>query len=329
MANNLYITAMLSTKQLTIAVFLTVVLLLVTLAAFPYRVDQLLLSNDDLCSTAVTDDINQNIRRWNVLAILRAGVDSILWKAVLGLWDASQEKESYGNCNKQSEQSSEAQSICSIEEQTLHPICQNYREIRSTISIKKICIPWNWYYSTQFQLSQISIRSTTQSQYVPEVYLKWESWTSYCINSQPEDTDMKLPPALYIESMNVNFQSWSEPVVSLRVNQVNVNIVVQKGKLSLPILHPNNHDATEDMLSLLLGDMTSREAISMLPKPPEKEGLYPMIGLVNVSNVSINVIEQNNKRNQNINRLNRLNIPDEIFAPLLNLTSGMSFNVCI
>lgn len=318
---------MLSSRQATIVVvLLSAVILLVTLATLPQRVDRLLLSNDNLCTTATTDDI----RGWNVLSIIDSGVDLILWRALLLLWDVSEEKSSYNVCNVQSDQSAEEKNICKFEEskQTLHPICRNYRNIRSTISIGKICIPWNWYYSTQFQLNQISIRSTTQSQHVPRVDLKWELWTSYCINSQPKEAEMKLPPALYIQAMDVSFQSWSEPVVSLRVNGVRVNIVVQKGKLampSLPILHSNNHDTAEDMLSLLLGDMTIREAISMLPKPPEKEGLYPMIGLINVSNVSVNVIEQNSKSGEKLSRLNQLNIPDGLFAPLLNLTSGIEF----
>ena len=131
----------------------------------------------------------------------------------------------------------------------------------------------------------------------------------------------KMPPAVFIESIGVRFRSWLKPIISVDLNGIEVNIVVQKGGLAIPKLVDDDHSA----FSLFLGDMTMQEAMRYMPKPPEKEGIYPMVGLVNIKNLSFNALELKVKNGQSILRtLAKLQIPNEIFRPLANLTTSKS-----
>jgi hypothetical protein len=81
-----------------------------------------------------------------------------------------------------------------------------------------------------------------------------------------------------------------------------VNIVIQKG----------NQD--NNGYFIMIGDMTI---------PPEKERMCIMIGLLNVLNVTVTVSEPGSKDDQStLNEVMRLEVPDALFAPVVNLTSG-------
>lgn len=319
-----------------VAVTVSITLLLAIFATLPYRVDRLLLLNDDLCTVSREDE--HSTVRWGLTKRLNTCVESILFNfLVVHIWDrngvASDQKESYDECNSSDEATSSSVPN-RLTKQSLHPMCQRYREFRSTVQIEHICISWNWYYSCQFYLRQIAVRSSANRQpsATRPVYVL-ESLGTYCIslhstNPQP----MQLPPAITIQSIDVNFLSWTKPVVSTKATGIDLNVVMQKGRLSMPNLpklvgiHPVTVTSTDtnddDTVSLFLGDMRIQEALSMLPKPPEREGMYPMIGLINVTNVSLNLIERNIKGGRELHDLNTVDIPDEVFRPLLNLTSG-------
>ena len=306
----------------------SIVFFLVILSALPGRIDRLLLLNNEFCCDESRDCVRLHKRGNSDMATNI--VDFIIWKCIHYLWERQREE-------RQLESDFEI-----AQEASLHPLCQSYREFRSTIEAQYICIPWNWYYSCRLHLRHVSIRSLTKEMHSCQregLQLQWNSQIAYCIRlpSANHESALQLPPAIGVESVDIGFQSWTKPVVSMDLNGVELNFVLQKGKLAIPtpLLKPNidkNNEADKDTspkkedntgLSLLIGDMTIHTAISRLPKPPEEEGLYPMIGLINITNVKINVHERSIKKGQpRLHNMVTLNVSNDIFNPLLNLTSG-------
>ena len=110
-------------------------------------------------------------------------------------------------------------------------------------------------------------------------------------------------------------------MISIDVHGSTLKFVLQKGRLVNSI---TNHQLADNTgLSIQIGDMTIPEAISMIPKPPEKEGLYPMVGTVSITNMSLDVVERSNRKSDEpFHNLTTIKVPDEFFIPLVNLTSG-------
>jgi hypothetical protein len=139
-----------------------------------------------------------------------------------------------------------------------------------------------------------------------------------------------LPPSLEIETADISVRSaWSGPVVSAMLRGITVNVVVRRGEF--PPVNNRGIDGT----SLLFGDMTVREALDMLPRPPEAEGTYPRIGIVNITDVTLRVYENNGGDDNDIGGrpslklLLKMTVPDEFFAVITNMTLGefMKFSV--
>ena len=161
-----------------------------------------------------------------------------------------------------------------------------------------------------------------------------------------------LPPTLQIETIEFSFRSWSRPVVSVQMRGATVNVVIQKGaipiQLPLSVLgHGKQGDAdlacqvdnsVEESAdaAISIGDMTIHEVLKLLPKPPEEEGLYPRIGVVNITNVTLAIYSKpasafsksvtsdddiGDSRSSS-KLLTKVNIPDELFFPVANLTVG-------
>jgi hypothetical protein len=87
--------------------------------------------------------------------------------------------------------------------------------------------------------------------------------------------------------------------------------------------------------TFLIGDMTIREALMMLPRPPDVEGLYPRIGIVNITNVTLCVYESSSSgsvddvddisssgRSLSLKLLLKFSVPDSVFVPVTNMTLG-------
>eukprot|EP00578_Thalassiosira_sp_NH16_P004823 CAMPEP_0181136414 /NCGR_PEP_ID=MMETSP1071-20121207/33165_1 /TAXON_ID=35127 /ORGANISM="Thalassiosira sp., Strain NH16" /LENGTH=297 /DNA_ID=CAMNT_0023223111 /DNA_START=791 /DNA_END=1684 /DNA_ORIENTATION=+ len=75
-----------------------------------------------------------------------------------------------------------------------------------------------------------------------------------------------------------------------------------------------------DNTALLFGDMPIPEVLEVLPRPPEMEGVYPMIGVMNITNVTLCVYEINNSDADSLNLLLKMSVPDKFFLPITNLT---------
>ncbi|KAL3784974.1 hypothetical protein HJC23_011175 [Cyclotella cryptica] len=381
--------------KIIVAVFLvatsSVALLLVVVAALPLRLDELLLTNDEICCVHAKNSVHPNhyqeapdsglklglasILKKRAGTLFQHSIDFIVWSLAVRLMDRQNVRsvrheacKDYNNTQSDSNNQSLSQDTqysnilqeCSNESEhiqnvprRLHPICRDYREFRSRLHIQHIWIPWNWYYSCRLQLKRLSIRSamsnTNRDQsphFVREhgffpslsrgVFESSNNVHANNLHSKSMDhSQTELPPSIEIESFDVSFQSWTRPVVSIHAKDIAFNVVIQNGILPLPLSFPkkdidivaSNADSQTDEsggFSLLFGDMTLQEAVELLPKPPEREGIYPMIGAVNVSNVTLYLWERscNKGQQQSLHLVTKLKIPDEFFMPVVDLTTA-------
>ena len=209
--------------------------------------------------------------------------------------------------------------------QQLHPVCKNYRTLRTHLRAQRIILPWNWYYRTEFKLSGLALHALTEDiRFVINKtdYTTWRIGTivwRFVQNSlAPYDaaqidvtSSSKESASLHIDSADFTFKSWRYPVVSAHLDQITINIIIQKDE--------NRFDD-----KLLVGDMKIPELLRILPKPPELEGLYPRIGLIKITNVTLCVYEGRGRSESSLNLLMKVTLPDKLFSPVTNLTLANS-----
>mmetsp|Transcript_12059 Transcript_12059/g.25928 ORF Transcript_12059/g.25928 Transcript_12059/m.25928 type:complete len:691 (-) Transcript_12059:1334-3406(-) len=250
----------------------------------------------------------------------------------------------------------------------LHPMCQTYRKFRSRVRFQQLWLPWNWYYrnelrmrsltfhsSSEEDVSFVSIRDGKKNDHSSSSSRWWRTtmglW-NYFVNavlievvprggggggfgteindsatteqSPPQQREHEhssppnyysglfpklLPPSLEIETVDISITRGD--VLSAQIQGVVINIVLQKEGL------------------LALGAMPIQEALYLLPKPPEDYGLFPRIGVLNVTGVTLNLYENKIVPGGNdddggslssLNLLGKMRIPDKFFAPVTSLT---------
>jgi hypothetical protein len=141
------------------------------------------------------------------------------------------------------------------------------------------------------------------------------------------------PPIIEIDQLSIHWHSWKYPVIDVNASNVMVHVIVGSalddhttstrvqglhGPLNLPFI--------------LLGNSTIPEVLQAIPQPPVKEGLYPRMGVVNITNVTVETmgnirIETQPHTSKVLTQLWSINIPDEVFIPLLYATLGKTL-VC-
>eukprot|EP00571_Detonula_confervacea_P011528 CAMPEP_0172305732 /NCGR_PEP_ID=MMETSP1058-20130122/6971_1 /TAXON_ID=83371 /ORGANISM="Detonula confervacea, Strain CCMP 353" /LENGTH=608 /DNA_ID=CAMNT_0013017429 /DNA_START=160 /DNA_END=1986 /DNA_ORIENTATION=+ len=232
----------------------------------------------------------------------------------------------------------------------LHPMCQGYRRFRSRLRFQQLLIPWNWYYRNHFSLRGLTLSSLADNvafvSRKDNVQPPWWMFGYYNLHpdgnaarvnavprrakknhpaeQQPEEHDNSvshLPPSLEIETLDISFQSWTKPIVSAHARGIMINIVIQKGEFSFPLqMSSNGPRKVANNTALLIGDMTIPEVLKILPEPPEKEGLFPRIGIVNITNVTLCVFENKVNNGSPLILLLKMRVPDKFFLPITNLT---------
>ena len=235
----------------------------------------------------------------------------------------------------------------------LHPMCEGYRNLRSRVRFRELSIPWNWYYRTDVRVRGVQLRSSSArggGGGAGPSPPRWSTMGWIAIHGGEEgwavppsppppavDDDAEplprpspeslprsmLPPSLEIETVDITVRSaWSRPVVSAMLRGITVIVVVRKGEF--PLVNRRGIDGT----SLLFGDMTVREALEVLPRPPEAEGTYPRIGIVNITDVTLCVYENNggdhndNGGRPSLKLLLKMTVPDELFLVITDMTLG-------
>ena len=157
-----------------------------------------------------------------------------------------------------------------------------------------------------------------------------------------------LPPSIEIKITIFSLRNpWTRPIISVQVSGITINIIVRRTITTsrrrgefFPPRSTNNKRVIDEQGSsstFLIGDMTIREALMMLPRPPDVEGLYPRIGIVNITNVTLCVYESSSSssssvddvddisssgRSLSLKLLLKFSVPDSVFVPVTNMTLG-------
>jgi len=131
--------------------------------------------------------------------------------------------------------------------------------------------------------------------------------------------DLDPQPALEIAYLESNWHSVFEPVVDVNVSGVVAHFVVGYGRVPI-------HSAISIPMPMVwIGNSTLEEVMDMMPTTPTEEGLYPRLGIVNITNVTILVHDLINDSKNDVGRnrsppISEIVIPDELFLPLLQVT---------
>lgn len=276
----------------------------------------------------------------------------------------------------------------------LHPLCAQYRKLRSQLHFRKLYIPWNWYYRKQLSSLDIraigiSLRSSTSSlslssscatrdnsytenenDVMSQSSWEWKmGWIvihgtrvnddALVVTTPPplpvDDLSNQyqlLPPSFEIKSTNFSIRyPWTRPIISVQMSGITINIIVRRtttftrgGEFFPPRSMNNKKVINEDSSSssFLIGDMTIREALLLLPRPPNVEGLYPRIGIVNITNVTLCVYEirssssvddvdygSGSGSDLSLELRLKFSVPDNVFVPVTNMTLGERYLLVI
>ena len=119
------------------------------------------------------------------------------------------------------------------------------------------------------------------------------------------------PPMLEIGDLNIHWTSWKHPIVDISIHDIQFNIVIHHddpdflpfflSKQSRTTTEQSNSQNVEDnvdqthlfhtilftMKSITIGNYSIPTILDMLPPPPEKEGNYPKMGIIHVTNVTL------------------------------------------
>lgn len=319
------------------------VLLCEVLLFLPGHVDKFLLTDTNYCCLERTtsgrrvsidglkhDNDNRNVHDRDgqhhghgiYHGLLKRAVDSLTWNLVVLNHKAESDDDNCPLNEVGTTQQLEPFQGC----HQLHQICKDYRTLRTRVRVQKLILPWNWYYRTEFKLTGLALHALTEDiQFVNKNdetnfwsigtnvrRLVQTSFAPYDATQIYATPSSKESASLHIESADFSFQSWRYPVVSAHLNQISINIIIQK-------------DESRFDDKLLVGDMRIPELLKILPKPPELEGLFPRIGVVNITNVTLNVYEGRGGSDSSfLNLLMKVTLPDQLFAPVTNLTLANS-----
>ena len=135
-----------------------------------------------------------------------------------------------------------------------------------------------------------------------------------------EDEDILSESATALKATNVslNWHNMLYPVVDIAADDVDVHVFFKTTGLSLWT------SVEVPVPSVTLGDWTVNELIKMIPEPPEEEGLYPRLGVIDIRNVTIHTFscegEVKVPRPRYYCEEDKFAIPNEFFSPLNHLT---------
>ena len=145
------------------------------------------------------------------------------------------------------------------------------------------------------------------------------------------------PPAVQVQSTSLRWDSPSQPIIHANLSGIIFNIRIGSALTpidfkGMPFWEDLDLTTLEVPMPMIwVGNWTLDDIGMMIPDPPEEEGLYPRIGIVNITNVTISVHHQPNADKDSVNMdslsLAEIPIPDQVFLPLLQLTIGKIFYV--
>jgi hypothetical protein len=118
-------------------------------------------------------------------------------------------------------------------------------------------------------------------------------------------------PALQIKDLSIDVNSVFLPVVDINASNVVINLFADKEVIPItPKVHV-------PLTIVRIGGWTLDEFFSMIPPPPAEEGLYPRLGILNLTDVRI----LSHTVQDGALSVDEIIVPDAFFYPLFQLTS--------
>lgn len=192
-------------------------------------------------------------------------------------------------------------------------------------------------------------------------FTSMSKYSSDFIRHHPDDLDLKtsmmIPSAIEISDLSLEWGKVHQPVVNINATNITINVVYGKEKMNIDSFgfdfgrsRPgdsnsdggggNKIEFPVETPYLKIGDWSLHELVAMLPDPPETEGLYPRLGTVNITDVTI-IIHDYSSSSFSRDQANGnakvdgsyfdtsyptkvYNLPNELFLPLLLYTTEAS-----
>eukprot|EP00553_Chaetoceros_curvisetus_P010671 CAMPEP_0204618982 /NCGR_PEP_ID=MMETSP0717-20131115/5472_1 /ASSEMBLY_ACC=CAM_ASM_000666 /TAXON_ID=230516 /ORGANISM="Chaetoceros curvisetus" /LENGTH=352 /DNA_ID=CAMNT_0051632853 /DNA_START=473 /DNA_END=1531 /DNA_ORIENTATION=+ len=126
------------------------------------------------------------------------------------------------------------------------------------------------------------------------------------------------PSAVEIAELTLEIGSIQKPIVNINATNITVNVVFSADKLMI------GSNLEVSIPSIKLGDWTVDELISMIPDPPETVGLYPRLGIVNLTDVTVIINDERDDGRKQDATVKIFDLPNELFLPLMLLTQKAS-----
>jgi len=220
----------------------------------------------------------------------------------------------------------------------------------------KVYLPKRWIWH-QVYISQFSIHSSDTCTFV--------DISSHSIDSEMTRSTTTLgilqknilqtrvlsnsntpPPIIEIDQLSINWHSWTKPIIDVNCSDINIHVILGStfDDSTSSTRTQGLHGAPLNFPFILLGNSSIPEILQAIPQPPLKEGLYPRMGIVNISQVSINVYgypakvltdydvgttkkmdsiwKEDSNNSKTLTYLWSVSVPDDVFIPLLYATQG-------
>jgi len=142
-------------------------------------------------------------------------------------------------------------------------------------------------------------------------------------------TALDPQPAFEVRDLTSNWHSIFRPVIDVNASGVVVHFVVGYGRVGM-----DGSGGGVAVPMVWLGNSTLEEVTDMIPASSTEEGLYPRLGIVNITDVTLviyNLIDSGSSFRKGVGDdddddrsvpTKEIVIPDEIFLPLLQVTIG-------
>jgi len=138
------------------------------------------------------------------------------------------------------------------------------------------------------------------------------------VHHSPEKKLLKQKPAVEVNHLEFEWHSIFRPLVDVNASGIIFHVTVGYDK-------PTNSMISFPALMVRIGNYTLEEIVDMTPPPVTEMGLYPRMGITNITNVSIIVYDLTKRFREDIPRdklisTSTINLPNEMFLPLLQVT---------
>ena len=125
-------------------------------------------------------------------------------------------------------------------------------------------------------------------------------------------TDEIHSPALYMNTLSLNWHSLLRPKIDLTVSKIQIFASIGTDHVQI------SHHFQIPSPILRIGNWTIQEILEFLPPPPQERGLFPRLGVVNITDMTIILQDMLSEHCHNCEGKSfRYELPNDFFHPLL------------